>query len=450
MLLPSLLIVFITVQASSATINLSIFRRGGRFTDHKPCNLTHLSEILAATEQRYLTTYRGVDENRLVRRWRPTTGDDDHLLQAIGGDGSWYAALEVGSPPQELQFDLDMLGPDFYTVMTTSAEGSRYNTFASVTFDEDGSFDHAMCKRASDLFELSTSVRLSLPICTPPKASSLTLRSSGSVIGLGPPGFLTRLSGLNILDQLHTQGFITDTISSVTILDAETGVLSLGGTIAKDAEEAKIRAGIELQHFGQAEASPEWVQARVVEGMGLFDSTSVEKQFKWTKTQGPPGWWTTLMPGVWINGAKVMRNQPVLLDIQSPFILAPSEAARQFYAAIGGSYRLPAPHDMFFAIPCLNKVNIAFEMAGWNFPVMSAETTRFDSLHGPPGGPLSLGKLEDGTGYCVGVVVETRMGESSEWADSGLKRTWVLGEPFFRGLGVVFDHEKGRIGLRSY
>jgi len=31
-----------------------------------------------------------------------------------------------------------------------------------------------------------------------------------------------------------------------------------------------------------------------------------------------------------------------------------------------------------------------------------------------------------------------------------LKDTWVLGEPFFRGLGVAFDVEGGRVGVRVY
>jgi hypothetical protein len=38
--------------------------------------------------------------------------------------------LEVGDPPQMIQADLDMLSPDFYTLMTTSGNGSQYNSFS--------------------------------------------------------------------------------------------------------------------------------------------------------------------------------------------------------------------------------------------------------------------------------------------------------------------------------
>ena len=73
-----------------------------------------------------------------------------------------------------------------------------------------------------------------------------------------------------------------------------------------------------------------------------------------------------------------------------------------------------------------------------------------DALYGPAGGRFSPGKMQGGTGYCVGSVVETRMGAKQKWSDSGMLDTWVLGEPFFRGLGLVFDSEGGRVGVRSY
>ncbi len=74
---------------------------------------------------------------------------------------------------------------------------------------------------------------------------------------------------------------------------------------------------------------------------------------------------------------------------------------------------------------------------------------------GGPGGKFSLGKVREGSGYCVGAVVETRMGVKGEVgvgkrgrgntaggglaAGNGLRDVWVLGEGFFRGVGAVFD-----------
>ena len=75
-----------------------------------------------------------------------------------------------------------------------------------------------------------------------------------------------------------------------------------------------------------------------------------------------------------------------------------------------------------------------------------------------PGGKLSLGRLKKGSGYCVGAIVETRMGvgdtgvamrgkvgagsgsgEEGLQAGNGLRDVWVMGEVFWRGVGGVFD-----------
>ena len=81
---------------------------------------------------------------------------------------------------------------------------------------------------------------------------------------------------------------------------------------------------------------------------------------------------------------------------------------------------------------------------------MHGDGTSVDALFGPAGGRLSLGKLADGTGYCVGSMVETRMGERRDWLESGMRAMWIIGEPFFRELGVVFDMEEKRVGVRTY
>lgn len=46
-----------------------------------------------------------------------------------------------------------------------------------------------------------------------------------------------------------------------------------------------------------------------------------------------------------------------------------------------------------------------------------------------------------GSGYCVGIVVESRMairGNERE-EGNGLEDVWVIGEPFFRDCQVAFD-----------
>ena len=164
-----------------------------------------------------------------------------------------------------------------------------------------------------------------------------------------------------------------------------------------------------------------------------------------------------LMQGVFVDGVKVVQNQAVVIDINSPFILAPPLAAKAFYASVSGSYPLQPPYSNFYAFPCLNPPVVQFEFAGSKFPFMQGG--RGADWTGFPGGKFSLGRLEAGSGYCVGAVVETRMGLREEPVDildggkrgfrasknkgtiggSGMKDVWVIGEGFFRGVGGVFD-----------
>jgi len=70
-----------------------------------------------------------------------------------------------------------------------------------------------------------------------------------------------------------------------------------------------------------------------------------------------------------------------------------------------------------------------------------------------PGGRFSLGRMASGSGYCVGIVVESRMGkgmslgteagnrgfETSMEGGNGLEDVWIVGEPFFRDVQVAFN-----------
>jgi hypothetical protein len=397
-----------------------------------------------------------------------------------------YTNLPLGPQPSTIEVDLDMLSPDFYTVQTTSGEGSQYNVFSEThgklptryipfktilttpyhTVPNDVRV-HPLCKQPSDTIHLTdltniTSIPISLPMCSPSRSSRATLFKSGSVLGLSPSSSSSSLSRLDsppLLRQLVLKQVLTNEIFSLTLLDSAYGILSLGGTLAYQVEKANIRTKVEFDFLGDPDATMEKIDAKVTETLASAFPTDIEEQFRWVPIRGAAdGWWTTLLPGLWINGLKVLKNQPVLLDIQSPFILAPPLAARRLYESIGGCSRLAAPYEMFWKFPCLNRPKIMLEFGGWWFPIMSSEGSRSEALWGPDGGRFSLGKLSmgngTGSGYCVGRVVETRMGlqarDGVDWEGSGLRNIWVLGEPAFWGVGVAFDGERERVGFRNY
>jgi hypothetical protein len=147
---------------------------------------------------------------------------------------------------------------------------------------------------------------------------------------------------------------------------------------------------------------------------------------------------------------KCMDSSPLRsfshLQVNTPFILAPPMAARSFYSSISGSRQLPPPYDQFHSYPCLRPPQIHLEFAGWNVEVLKG---RRDKGTFAPGGRFSLGRLETGSGYCIGNVVESRMGvevsmsgkdgETSFGGGNGLADVWIIGEPFFRDVQVAVD-----------
>lgn len=394
-----------------------------------------------------------------------------------------FARVKIGDPPQELEFDLDMLHPDFFLISTTSIEhfGSQYNSFASrshgkpkcrllkirLTFQAGSETRvHTDCRLPTDLLHLSnttvsTSLSIQIPMCGRPKYSRRTLGSSGNVLGLAPSNHLAQITHPSLLGLLN--GSVPESLWSMTLLDAHSGILSCGTTIALDVEEAKIRTQIELENMDKQGVDATFIEKETQLHLSNFQQQEWRDLFRWSDVRGAAGWWTTLLQGVWVNGAKILKNQPVLFDIQVPFILAPPLAVKRFYASISGSKRIQKPFDRFFAFPCLNQPSIAFEFNAWLYPTMGGEKSESDDYTGLHGGKFSLGKEMPGSGYCVGLVVETSMGLIQDmYSNDGqfgkrkvivrndLRDFWVLGEPFFRGMGLVLDVEKQKIGFRSY
>jgi hypothetical protein len=55
---------------------------------------------------------------------------------ANGESRNRYTILEVGTPPQSLEVDIDMLSPDYYTIVTASGRGVKYDAAASKSHGE--------------------------------------------------------------------------------------------------------------------------------------------------------------------------------------------------------------------------------------------------------------------------------------------------------------------------
>jgi hypothetical protein len=333
---------------------------------------------------------------------------------------------------------------------------------------------------------LRTVTDLVFGYCRPSKSSSHTLGPSGSVLGLAPSEHLSQIHGPPLLTQLLERKIVKQPIFSLILINGQEGVLSVGGTAAKAVDFVVERTKSALDRL--ATPSPAQLQGPKVNlppldfekreditrraAHPVTNPDAWREKFKWAHVQGADGFWQILMQGVFVGSSKVLKDQPVVLDVNSPFTLAPPLAARTFYSSIPGALPLPVPQDRFYSFPCLNPPKLGFEFDAWRFPALQGgRMLRWD---GPGGGWFSLGRVREGSGYCVGSVVETRMGEekqdfvgapgmvqqgaggmagrrgSGEIAGNGMRGVWVLGETWFRGVGAVFDFKEQTVGFRSY
>ncbi|KAI4133627.1 MAG: hypothetical protein LQ338_000139 [Usnochroma carphineum] len=459
-------------------VHFTLTRRGGTFEATRPGNdsieMDLLLEQLEMVEGKFNLTRREVRGNKLVRKAKSQAvggRDDDGLMGEMALNGSWFANLAIGEPPQTIDLDLNMLTSDFYVRHTTSHVGTRYDDFFSNRFD------------VFHLPTLDKAVPLPFAYCRPLKGSQQTLKASGSILGLAPSKYLRQIETPFLLYQLLQEGIVKRPIFSIVLLSGRDGVLSIGGTAAQAAEMVDKQTSEELDRAGAQEKIIAFTKENgktLQSGFNSLDKSKLTgekiilhkreteaKDFKatltnwaegwtWVKVQGAEGWWQTLMQGVWIN---------------TPFILAPPLAAKTFYASVAGSRPLDPPYSNFYVFPCMNPPSVEFEFSGTRFPAMRGGRGLEYNSAIIPGGKFSLGRLKHGSGYCVGAIVETRMGLKEEkegmtgsgkqglgsagasvgsFAGNGMRDVWVIGEGFFRGVGGVFDFEEKRIGFRVY
>ncbi|KAI4283298.1 MAG: hypothetical protein L6R38_002263 [Xanthoria sp. 2 TBL-2021] len=437
-------------------------------------------------EARFNLTRREVKGNKLVRKAKSRAlggKDDDELMGQMASNGTWFARLAIGEPPQAIDLDLNMLTSDFYVRHTTSHAGTRYDDLFSKSFAKSNQHPYRSCTLPTDVFHLPTvdkSIPLPFAYCRPLKGSQDTLQASGSMLGLAPSKNLRQIDTPFLLHH------------------GNEGVLSIGGTGAQAAEMVSKQTAEQLDRAGAQEKINAFTaeNGKTLEGgTNSLDKAKIPEEkiilhkrggeargFKtkradwkegwtWSKVQGAEGWWQTLMQGVWVGGSRVLQNQAAVIDINTPFILAPPLAVKTFYAAVAGSRPLDPPYSNFYVFPCMNPPSIEFEFQGTRFPAMQGGRGMEYASAIIPGGKFSLGRLKHGSGYCVGAIVETRMGLKEEkegmtggskqgigsaaasvgsLAGNGMRDVWVIGERFFRGVSGVFDVQEKRIGFRAY
>ncbi|KAK0120895.1 hypothetical protein ONS96_011093 [Cadophora gregata f. sp. sojae] len=436
-------------------IHYTISRRSGSFPAPDTANLTHLLQELKVVETRFNATTRDFNGNKVVRKPRRVHGTQAStiLLGEVGREGNWFATLRMGEPVQTVDMDLDMLTADFWVLSTSSSKGSWFLDFNSKTYvDSEVPLSFPTCRGPTDVVHLPT-VQRAIPVtfahCRPAKQWLRALLPSGSYLGLASSASLSQTKADGLLQQLLEKKAVDMPIWSVLLINGKEGIFSIGGTLAASVRQVEKETD-EMLNPGEHDETKRDTSKAIVE-----DDT---KDWRWMKVHGAEGWWQILMRGIWIDGMKVLDNQPIVLDVNTPFIVAPPLAARSFYSSISGSRQLSPPFDQFHAYPCFNPPKIHFEFEQWNVQVLKGKR---DKGTFSPGGRFSLGRMATGSGYCIGIVVESRMGVGTAlaWGESvstfsmdggnGLADVWIIGEPFFRDVQVAFNWKDKKVGMQG-
>ena len=150
------------------------------------------------------------------------------------------------------------------------------------------------------------------------------------MLGLAPSEHLSQTKTPSLLEQLLEKNIIERSVFSVMLINGQEGVLSIGGTSADAVDLVQEQTRQELDRVGELERAtvsgetpPNEVQSTMKRD--LESDMAVQEQsldwrsgWKWSKVQGAEGWWQILMQGVWVDGSKVLKNQPVVIDVRPP------------------------------------------------------------------------------------------------------------------------------------
>ena len=161
-----------------------------------------------------------------------------------------------------------------------------------------------------------------------------TLGASGSILGLAASKHLAQTKSGSLIAQLVQNKVIERPIFSLMLLNGREGILSIGGTGANAIDLVVKQTKDELDRVGALERGEvpfmptEDDPVAVREGKPLTKrdrarNSAIETReaswkdgWEWSTVQGAEGWWQILMPGVWVDGSRVLQNQAVVLDVR--------------------------------------------------------------------------------------------------------------------------------------
>lgn len=120
------------------------------------------------------------------------------------------------------------------------------------------------------------------------------------------------------MTQLIEKEIIDLPMWSIVLLNGQDGLFSMGGTPVAtireiEMETRELLAG-QAAHEELKRSTP--LEKRAATYTPPKDGESIA-DWKWLKVQGSDGWWQIQLHGLWVDGTKVLYNQPAILDVRS-------------------------------------------------------------------------------------------------------------------------------------
>ncbi|GAA5948976.1 hypothetical protein JCM3765_003974 [Sporobolomyces pararoseus] len=135
-------------------------------------------------------------------------------------------------------------------------------------------------------------------------------------------------------------------------------------------------------------------------------------------------YWQIGQSTAFVGGARAYSGQVnFILDSGSSVIIAPPDAAAEFWAAVPNS---KAEANGYYSYPCAQAMNVELKFGG--------SDTRF----GIKSTDFNLGATQGDSSRCLGALVGQ---------DLNLWDSWVIGTPFFTNWLLTFDISGARIGI---
>lgn len=184
--------------------------------------------------------------------------------------------------------------------------------------DSESHLSFPTCREPKDMVHLPSiqrSIVISFAHCRPSKQWIRALLPSGAYLGLAPSKSLSQTKTVSLIPQLLDGKMIDVPIWSLVLFDGNDGLLSIGGTLAQSPEQPTSKVETSDQALMHTEIKREGhVKGRAVVDFILEDRMA---SLKWNSLHGAEGWWQILMEGVWIGKTRILKNQPIILDVST-------------------------------------------------------------------------------------------------------------------------------------